>query len=82
SLRAEDLLVVVGEAPGLSARNLFSARVVRVVRGEGDALLECASDGGGETWLVRLTPQAVDALGLAPGAAVRLAAKSHSIRVV
>lgn len=82
ALRAEDLLVVVGEAPRLSARNLIPARVVRVFAGRGDALLECAPDGGGGNWLVRLTPQAVAALGIEPGARVRLAAKSHSIRVV
>ena len=82
AVRAEDLLVVVGEAPGLSARNLLPARVVRLVRGDGDAILECGTPGGPSPWLVRLTPQAVDALGLAPGTAIRLAAKSHSIRVV
>ncbi|MBU6282082.1 ATP-binding cassette domain-containing protein [bacterium] len=82
AVRAEDLLVVVGEARGLSARNQLPARVVRVVRGEGEALLECATPAGPVPWFVRLTPQAVAALGLVPGAEVRLAAKSHSIRVV
>lgn len=82
AVRAEDLLVVVGEVSGLSARNVFPARVARVVAGEGDAILECTTPGGRQPWLVRLTLQAVAALRLEPGVEVRLAAKSHSIRIV
>ena len=47
-----------------------------------DVTLRCATDGGTPAWLVRLTPAAVAALGLRPGATVSLAVKSHSVRVV
>jgi len=81
AIRAEDVLVASGPVPGLSARNACTGRVVSIERPGKDALLRCALDGGGEL-LARVTPAAVSALGLAPGAPVVLAVKSHSIRLI
>jgi molybdate transport system ATP-binding protein len=81
AIRAEDVLVASGPVPGLSARNACAGRVVCIERPGRDALLRCALDGGGE-FLARVTPAAVTALGLAPGAPVVLAVKSHSIRLI
>jgi molybdopterin-binding protein len=69
---------------GLSARNVYRARVIAVDRSGADALLRCALDGDspGAYWLARVTPAAVEALSLRPGTAVWLAVKSHSVRMV
>jgi molybdate transport system ATP-binding protein len=81
AVRAEDVLVASGPVPGLSARNAYPGRVVSIDRPGADALLRCALDGGGEL-LARITPAAVSALGLAEGAPVLLAVKSHSIELI
>ncbi|MFN8091238.1 MAG: molybdenum ABC transporter ATP-binding protein [Vicinamibacteria bacterium] len=81
ALRAEDVLVASGPVPGLSARNAYPGRVASIERPGADALLRCALDAGGEL-LARVTPAAVAELGLAPGAPVVLAVKSHSIRLI
>jgi molybdate transport system ATP-binding protein len=81
AVRAEDVLVANVRPTGLSARNVFEARVEAVDRAGADVLLRCAVGSGGRPWLVRLTPSAVDGLGLARGVAVWLAVKSHSVRV-
>jgi len=82
AVRAEDVLVTTGASAGLSARNVLPARVLSLERTGPDVTLRCATDGGTPAWLVRLTPAAVAALGLRPGATVSLAVKSHSVRVV
>jgi molybdate transport system ATP-binding protein len=82
AVRAEDVLVLAQPTPGLSARNVFAVRVTAVQRLAADVLLHCAPPGGARPWVVRLTPAAVAAMGLAPGAAVWLAVKSHSVRLV
>jgi len=82
AVRAEDVLVTTGAIAGLSARNVLPARVLSLERTGPDVTLRCATDGGTPPWLVRLTPAAVAALGLHPGATVSLAVKSHSVRVV
>ncbi len=83
AIRAEDVLVSVEPIRGLSARNVYPARVTALERTGVDVTLRCSV---GETaavpWLARLTPAAVEALGIEPGSAVWLAVKSHSIRIV
>jgi molybdate transport system ATP-binding protein len=81
SVRAEDVLVATSPPAGLSARNVYATRVVSLSRTGDDVTLRCASEGGAP-WLVRLTPSAVEALGLAAGAPAWLAIKSHSVRLV
>jgi molybdate transport system ATP-binding protein len=80
-VRAEDVLVATEPPHGLSARNVLAAEVVALERAHADVLLRCHPDGPGAAWVVRLTPSAVDALGLVVGGRVWLAVKSHSIRI-
>jgi molybdate transport system ATP-binding protein len=82
SVRAEDVLVITAPPSGLSARNVYAARVLSLVRTGDDVTLRCAAEAGGEAWLARVTPSAVAALALAPDVPVWLAVKSHSVRLV
>jgi molybdate transport system ATP-binding protein len=82
AVRAEDVLVSTRPVHGLSARNLFEARLLSLARTGVDVTLHCAVAGARQAWWVRLTPAAVGDLGLVPGARVWLAVKSHSIRLV
>ena len=83
AIRAEDVLVSVEPIHGLSARNVFAAGVTAVERMGVDVMLRCSvGDGAVGGWLARVTPAAVDALRIEPGADVWLAVKSHSIRIV
>ena len=82
SVRAEDVLVASEPVRGLSARNVFEARVVTLERIGPDVLVACELAGGGPAWFVRLTPAAVASLELAAGRDVWLAVKSHSVRVM
>jgi molybdate transport system ATP-binding protein len=82
SVRAEDVLVVTAPPVGLSARNVYECRIAAVLPTGDDVTLRCAPAGGGADWLVRVTPSAVSALGLAPGRGAWLAIKSHSVRLL
>jgi len=83
AVRAEDVLVSVEPLRGLSARNVYPARVTALEQTGADVTLRCAvGEPPAGSWLVRLTPAAVGALGIKPGSVVWLAVKSHSIRVV
>ena len=82
AVRAEDLLVSAQPVQGLSARNLFEARLAVVQRSGADVILHCRLGREGPLWFARVTPAAVEALGLSEGCAVWLAVKSHSVRVV
>jgi molybdate transport system ATP-binding protein len=81
SLRAEDILIS-RERPGqLSARNVHEARLLTVYRMGPEVTLLCLLAPDRRVF-VRLTPSALQALGLAPGQTVWLAIKSHSIRLL
>jgi molybdate transport system ATP-binding protein len=84
AVRAEDVLVSRVRPEGLSARNLFAARVTALTRTGADVTLRCevGEAPGPLEWVVRVTPAAVAALGLSPGQAVFLAVKSHSVRLL
>jgi molybdate transport system ATP-binding protein len=82
AIRAEDVLVAIEKPEGLSARNVYAARLAAVERTGVDLTLRCALPGPGPAWLVRVTPAAATALGLAPGRDVWLAVKSHSVTIV
>jgi molybdate transport system ATP-binding protein len=83
AVRAEDVLVSLAPLSGLSARNVYPARILALERHGHDATLRCVvEEAAGPPWLVRITPAAVEALGLRVGASVWLAVKSHSVRVV
>jgi molybdate transport system ATP-binding protein len=79
---AEDVLLA-GEPPrALSARNVFEAAVEGLERLGPDIAVRALLEAGGGRWLARLTPAAVESLGLAPGRRVWLAIKSHSVRLL
>jgi molybdate transport system ATP-binding protein len=80
ALRAEDVLVCVDTPVGLSARNLYEARITSVENTGLDLTLRC-SISKADVALVRVTRQAGQALDLHPGRRVVLAVKSHSVRV-
>jgi molybdate transport system ATP-binding protein len=82
AIRAEDVLVSSGPLTGLSARNVYEARLEGLERTGVDVTLRCAVAGAPSTWLARVTPAAVEALGLKVGQTVWLAVKSHSVRVL
>jgi molybdate transport system ATP-binding protein len=83
TIRAEDILVAVEPVRGLSARNVYPARVVALERTGVDVTLRCSIGAApGARWLARLTPAAVESLRVEPGSAVWLAVKSHSIRPI
>jgi molybdate transport system ATP-binding protein len=83
AIRAEDILVSREPIRGLSARNVYAAHVSAVERTGGSVTLRCAvEDVPRTTWLARVTPAAIEALGITPGCAIWLAVKSHSIRLV
>jgi molybdate transport system ATP-binding protein len=84
SVRAEDILVAVEPPRGLSARNVFEARITAVERTGADVTLHCVLEDreAGSAWFARVTPAAAAALALAPGSRVWLAVKSHSVRIV
>jgi molybdate transport system ATP-binding protein len=82
AVRSEDVLVCAAPVEGLSARNIYPARVAGLERTGPDVVLRGALENGGGELLARVTPAAVAALDLAPDRRVWLAVKSHSIRIV
>jgi molybdate transport system ATP-binding protein len=82
AVRSEDVLVCATPVEGLSARNIYPARVAGLERTGPDVVLRGALENGGGELLARVTPAAVAALDLAPDRRVWLAVKSHSIRIV
>jgi molybdate transport system ATP-binding protein len=80
AVRAEDVLVSTEPVRGLSARNVYPARIEALDRTGVDVTVRCRIDG--TTLLVRVTPAAVRALGLETGREVWLAVKSHSVRAL
>ncbi len=81
AFRAEDVLLATEPVRGLSARNVFEARVETVEATGIDVTVRCAV-ASGPRWIVRVTPAAVAALGVVPGLPVWLAVKSHSVRLL
>jgi molybdate transport system ATP-binding protein len=85
AIRAEDVLVAAEPVRGISARNVYQARIAALERTGVDVTLRCELtevQHPGSLWLVRVTPAAVEDLALVPGATVWLAVKSHSVRFV
>jgi molybdate transport system ATP-binding protein len=76
-VRAEDLLLAVGEPGRLSARNVLPARVARLEVRDGDVLVHLDA---GEALVARITGGAAHALGLEAGAPVRVVVKAQAIR--
>ncbi len=81
AFRAEDVLVASAPVAHLSARNAYQARVLSVVRTGVDVTLRCQLGVNAEV-LARITPAAVQALGISEGQQVWLAVKSHSVTLL
>jgi molybdate transport system ATP-binding protein len=73
---SEDILLLRGEPRGISARNVFPARVVRVETIEHDAIVHL--DALGTKWSATLTPAAVHDLEIQPESEVWVAIKTHA----
>jgi molybdate transport system ATP-binding protein len=80
-VRAEDVLVAMEPPHRISARNVFSADVVACARAGCEVTLRCKLVDGALAVLARLTPSAVEALGIRTDDRLWLAIKSHSIRM-
>jgi molybdate transport system ATP-binding protein len=78
AVRAEDIMLAAGPPGALSAQNVLSG-VVSTLETQG-AQVAVGVDSCGERWLARVTPRAVEKLGLAPGVPVTLVVKAHAIR--
>lgn len=80
-LRATDVLLAIEAPRGLSARNVFPAKVVAIDAVGGARLCRCAVPGTSVEIAAELTPEACEELGLAPGKEVHLVAKSAACTV-
>jgi molybdate transport system ATP-binding protein len=79
AIRAGDILLAIDRPEGLSARNVLAGRIVEM---ESRGTTVVARVHCGVDFVVRLTPGAVRALGLAEGLAVWLVIKTHSCHLV
>jgi molybdate transport system ATP-binding protein len=79
AIRAGDILLATAQPHGLSARNIL-AGTIEAMRREGPTVI--AEVDAGARFVVHLTPNAVDSLGLARGTRVWLIIKTYSCRVV
>jgi molybdate transport system ATP-binding protein len=78
-IRGDEILVARKRPEEISASNIFRGVVARVETGDGQALLKVDA---GDSFYVRLTPSAVEKLGLASGAEVFLIIKTRSCRLL
>jgi molybdate transport system ATP-binding protein len=81
AVSAEDVLVATHPLDGVSARNVFEARITAVERQERQVLLR--ADASGCEWTAKVTQGAARALGLSEGAEGRpiwLVVKTHALR--
>jgi len=78
-IRSRDLILGLGELPGLSVRNDLEGVVEEVHALGGRAL---AYVRAGVRWVVELTPHSADEMGLVPGKKVRLLVKAAAIDVL
>jgi molybdate transport system ATP-binding protein len=80
AIDADEIVLGVGPVGTLSARNLIEGRVDRVVSHDQEA--EVLVRTGEVIWTVSVVGSAIEALGLNPGAEVRMIIKSRSCRVL
>ncbi|HEX4346288.1 MAG TPA: ATP-binding cassette domain-containing protein [Vicinamibacterales bacterium] len=79
AIRAGDILLAVEHPRGLSARNIL-AGTVEAIRQEGPTVI--VDVNAGERFVVHVTPEALQSLGLTRGTPVWLVIKTYSCRVV
>jgi molybdate transport system ATP-binding protein len=78
-VRADDILLALSPVSGLSARNVISATVERVVPHGTE--VEVVVRTGLVAWIVSLVAPAVEELSLSPGTAVHMIIKARSCHV-
>lgn len=78
AVSAEDVLVSTHPLEGISARNVFEAKLAALEDSGADTFVR--ADAGGFEWRAKLTRAAALELALAPGARVWLVVKTHSLR--
>jgi molybdate transport system ATP-binding protein len=79
-VRAGDLLLATEQPHGLSARNILSGTIRRLV--QRDVIIAAMVDCGGTEFEVHLTLAARDALELGPGKGVWVVVKTHSCHLL
>src|SRR5262249_31376492 len=67
AIGAEGVLIATAPPTGLSARNVFAARITSAERTGADVLLGCHLADARTAWFVRVTPSAATDLDLVPG---------------
>lgn len=77
---AEDVLLATERPRGLSAQNVFAARVISLEATGTHTWVRLRA--GDETWTVRVTLRAVEQMGLRLGVELTLIVKAHSIRAL
>ena len=75
---SEDVLLLRGAPAGISARNVFSARVAGVETLRGDVLVRLET--GALEWRALVTTAAVHELAIQPETELFLAIKTHSFQ--
>ena len=75
-IASEDVLLLKGAPTGISARNVFPARVVHVETLRSDVLVRL--EGGGLEWRALVTPAAMRELEIARDVELVVALKTHS----
>jgi len=75
-VKSEDILLLRQAPQGISARNVFPARVVDVESFRSDVMVRLET--GGIEWLALVTPAAVRDLAIETGAEIWMAIKTHA----
>lgn len=78
-LRARDIALATTRPERVSIRNVLSGRVIGIRSEPDSAYADTRVDIGGATVIARVTREAIDALGLEPGAAVFALVKSIAV---
>lgn len=83
AVRAGDILLAIEEPRGISARNILSATIGAVERGDAHVVVEAlCGEHKAVAFEVHVTPKALESLGLATGREVWLVVKTHSCHLL
>jgi molybdate transport system ATP-binding protein len=80
AIRADDIMLALGQVDGLSARNRIPGVVERVLSHGAEA--EVVLSSGQSKWIVSVVASAVTSLALAPGVEVRMIVKARSCHLI
>ena len=77
AVRAEDIMLAARPPELVSAQNILAGDVVALEPLGDHVYVRIA--GGGESWVAKVTPRAIERLSLAPGRPVHILIKAHAI---